>query len=89
LGNVQAIREREEIMPSTLTFTGPIGPGNSLTSKVFNNVIRADWRLKDKVLEVEQSSDNPQGNYITELDVRSITTVTHTISAGDHTITVS
>jgi hypothetical protein len=73
----------------TLTFTGPIGPGRSLTSKVFNNVAIVAWKLAEEVLEIVQTSDNPQGNTVTELDIAPVTTVVHTVTATVHSITVS
>jgi hypothetical protein len=73
----------------TLTFTGPIGPGRTITAKVFNNVKDVHWKLEEEVLEIIQRSDNPQGNYITELDIAASTTVTHTVTATVHSITVT
>lgn len=73
----------------TLTFTGPIGPARTITAKVFNNVKELHFRLEDEVLEVVQRSDNPQGNYITELDIAAVTVTTDVITATVHAFTVS
>lgn len=73
----------------TVTFTGKIGPGNQLTSKLFSRVRAVNLDLEDGVMEVIQASDNPQGNTVTQLELAGITTLTDTITAGVHAIVAS
>ena len=71
-------------MPDKLTFTGPIGPGNSVTSLVFADVKELRYDLDKFCLQVVETSGK-----VTDLDIYASTTVTHTISSRVHTIAVS
>ena len=70
-------------MPSQLTFTGPIGPGNTVTAKVFTGVTNVDYNLTNYNMRIVCD----QG--IIFVDINAITTITHTISSKNHTITIT
>lgn len=72
-------------MPSTVTFTGPIGIGVSVTSLVFTNVTSVQFEIERNVVRITQSSPNK----ITYIDYDATTTVTYTISGADATVTIS
>lgn len=73
---------------STLTITGKLGPGNTVTSLVFNNVIDLDFQLDKSNLSVTYlgSQNMPKTQ---NFDIFATTTVTFTISAGAATVTIS
>lgn len=72
-------------MPSTLTYTGKIGPGNTLTAKVFSDVTDIAFHLDRKTIEVTHAIP-PR---ISHLDYVGVATITYTISGTNATITVS
>ena len=73
-------------MPSTLTVTGVVGPGKTLTTQVFNNVVSVKLEFTKKVLRVEY---NANGLTTVDIDVSGATTYTLTYSAPNYTFTVS
>lgn len=75
-------------MPSQLTYTGKIGPGNTLTSKVFPDVRMMAFDFDKRVLQVNyyQGSEPEE----VHLDMAGGTvTLTDTIAANQHTIVIS
>lgn len=74
-------------MPSsgTLTVTGTIGPGNTLTAAVFSDVIEFGFDIPNSLLKFRI------GTHWNEIDISAATTITVTLSgaAGNYTITVS
>lgn len=72
-------------MPSTVTFTGQLGPGLTITAKVFSNVTDVDFQIDRGVLQITHGI--PQ--QITHLELSNTATVTDTISSGNHTFTIS
>ena len=69
----------------TLTITGKIGAGITVTSLVLTNVSKIEFDLAANVIRVFQSSLNK----ITEFDYAVEATVTWTISGTTATITIS
>jgi hypothetical protein len=70
-------------MPSTATVTAKIGPAQSLTATVFNNVTSFNFDVVAKVLTVVANG------ITTMMDINAATTVTCTIATGNFTLTVS
>jgi len=75
-------------MPTKLTYTGGIGPGNSVTSLVFNNVVDMEFNFIDKVIIVSYL-DAAGMNKVQSLDLNVLTTITWTTASGVGTITMS
>lgn len=70
--------------PSTVTFTGPIGPGKSVTSLQFTHVRQLNYNFAAATVEVLDSSPNS-----TFFDISAISTITATISSDVATFTMS
>jgi len=75
-------------MPTKLTYTGGIGPGNSVSSLVFNNVVDMEFNFIDKVIIVSYL-DAAGMNKVQSLDLNVLTTITWTTASGVGTITMS
>lgn len=71
-------------MAHKITVTGKIGPGNTITSLVFNDVKSFFLDLIRGQAQIEQIN-----NQITNIDIDGTTTLTDTIAAKQHTIVVS
>jgi hypothetical protein len=71
-------------MPNKITVTGSIGPGNTLTAQVFNNVTDLDFDLAEQDLKIVSD-----GGKTTHVDLYTIATVTYTIAAHVATVTIS
>ena len=69
---------------STITVTGPTGPGKTLTAVVFNLVTRLEFDLAGQNLRIVSD-----GGKNTNIDLNTIATVTYTISAHVATVTIS
>lgn len=73
---------------SRVTYTGRIGPGVTLTSKVFNDVKNFSMDFVKRVLTITYMLNNEQ--LTTELDISGASmTLTDTITANDHVIAIS
>lgn len=70
-------------MAAKVTVTGTIGPGNSVTSLVFNGVSEFTFDTVNNRLII-----NINGEF-TYVGISAATTVTCTISGGAYTLTVS
>lgn len=71
-------------MPSQVTITAmKTGPASALT-KVFTNVTKLTYDFLGKTAKIE-SLDNPA----IDIDIDGAATITHTISAKNHTVAVS
>lgn len=75
-------------MIGTLTYTGSTGPGQALTSAVFNNVTDIEFDYIHQVLRVTYSNTGGP-SIIAILDLSVPTTFTYTLSGGVATITIS
>lgn len=71
-------------MPATVTLTGVIGPGNSLTSRAFSNVLVFTIDTRNNVIEMVFD-----GGIATQVSVNAATTVTATKSGTTWTLTIS
>lgn len=60
---------------TSITLTGKLGPGNSVTSLVLNNALSVRFDLLKKVLEVDYLDNGP---HHAEYDLADITAVTVT-----------
>lgn len=69
-------------MPSQLTYTGSIGPGQALTSQVFTDVTDLTFDLIGKMLFVSWGVPNVTA----QLSLAANATVSWTISGNNHTI---
>jgi len=71
----------------TVTVTGQIGPGLTVTSLVLSNVTSISFLIASNVLRVVNVVGNTPKT--TDFDLRTIATVTYSISSHIATITVS
>lgn len=71
---------------ATVIITGKIGPGNSVTSLVFNNVTGVNFQITNNTIDIEQA-DSAEKHTIFDYDATA--TVTYTISGNVATITIS
>lgn len=74
-------------MPGTATITGKVGPGNTLTTQVFNNVSFFSVDTANEVLTL--TYNNGPGQTTILIDVSAATTWTLTVSGNTYTLTVS
>jgi hypothetical protein len=72
-------------MAATLTVTGYTGPGQTLTAKVFTNVLAFHVDTPTSMLSFTQSGSQ-QTTYV---DITAATTVTATKSGTTWTLTIS
>lgn len=70
-------------MPNTATITGSVGPNQTMTAQVFNNVSSANFDFNGQTVTINS------GRGQTIVDLYGITTVTYTISNHLATITLS
>lgn len=71
-------------MPTgTVTITGTLGPGQSVTSLAFDNVSSINFDLARSVISITAN------NKTTDFSYNDIDTVTYTISGTTATITIS
>lgn len=71
--------------PSKVTFTGAIGPGNSVTSMALTNVRQVNFQFDRGICEVQYYG----AAQATALPIDGISTVTVTIAADVATFTMS
>ena len=76
-------------MPSQVTFTGSLGPGQSVTSKVFPNVIGVNLRILDGVADISYRPNVGDQVKIVSVQISNSATLTDTIASGNHTIAIS
>jgi len=74
-------------MSATVTVTGTVGPGNTLTAGVFTGVSEFTINAETNMLYFTQP--NAQGNTRKEVSVNAATTVTATKSGTTWTLTIS
>jgi len=74
-------------MPHQVSITAKTGPDRTITAAVVPNVIRMDFDLNDKVLQVH--TENQAGNQIKEYELGAVTTVTCTITGGNWAFVLS
>lgn len=70
-------------MAATVTVTGTVGPGNTLTAGVFNGVTEIKIDTVQNMLYV-QANDGPH-----EVSIAAATTITATKSGSTYTLTIS
>lgn len=68
---------------ATVTITGAIGPGLSVTSLVLSDVTDVDFQIKNNTIAIAQDDK------VTTFDYDATATVTYTISGNAATITIS
>ena len=71
---------------ATVTITGKIGPGFTVTSLVFTEVTGIDFQIKNNTIDIVQAE---KAQKHTIFDYESTATVTYTISGDAATITIS
>jgi hypothetical protein len=71
--------------PSKATVTAVIGIAKTITSAVFNDVKKFIWNIENGSLDIEYGTPK---RYVC-LDAAALSSVTHTVASGVHTITVS
>lgn len=69
---------------SSVTVTGQVGPGKTITAKEFTNVSKIEY--DSKLVKLSITHD---GGIITDVEIASATTVTATLAAGVMALTVS
>lgn len=70
-------------MPATLTVTGKVGPGNTVTAGVFTGVTNININTVNNMLQFTQDA------VVKEIDVNAADTVTATKSGTTWTLTIS
>lgn len=68
---------------ATVTITGTIGPGQSVTSLVLTGVTGIDFQIANNTIAIHQDDK------VTTFDYNATATVTYTISGNAATITIS
>lgn len=76
-------------MPSQVTFTGQLGAGVTVTSKVFTNIIRLDLDIARGVAGIYQQMSATEPPAVTWVSISASATLTDTIASGNHTIVIS
>jgi hypothetical protein len=71
---------------ATVTVTGTIGPGNTVTAGVFNNIQFFTLNPVTSMLQMTDVNDK-----VTEVSIAAATTITVVLSAaaGNYTVTIS
>jgi len=69
---------------SQITVTSTIGPGQAITAKVFPNLRALHLDIVRGVLTIECTGKQP-----VDVSLSAVTTLTDTITAGDHVIVAS
>jgi hypothetical protein len=75
-------------MPTKLTYTGGVGPGNSVSSLVFSNVVEMDVDFNKKVI-ILTYLDAAGQQHVQSLDLNVLGTITWTTASGVGTIAMS
>ena len=71
---------------ATVTITGVLGPGLSVTSQVFTGVTGLNFNIKDNTIEIIQAELAEKHTFF---DYDATATVTYTISGDAATITIT
>lgn len=71
-------------MPSQITVTSSIGPGQTITTKVFSDLKVLHLDIARGIMTIESINKQP-----VEVSLSGITTLTDSISSGLHTIVAS
>ncbi len=71
---------------ATVTVTGKIGPGNTVTSLVFTDVTGLNFNIADNTIEIVQAGKAERHTFF---DYDATTTVTYTITGDAAAITIS
>jgi len=72
-------------MAATATVTGKVGPGNTLTAAVFQQVAQVQFDCVGNILTLIDVN----GSVVHQIDVNAATTITATKSGSTYTFTVS
>jgi hypothetical protein len=72
-------------MPATVTVTGTVGPGNTITAGVFTGITSCRFDTVNNMLILERGD----GNSPFEVSIAAATTITATKSGSTYTFTVS
>lgn len=75
-------------MASKVTVTGKVGPGNTVTALVVNDVTYFGIDTKNEILRVVAGGNDPSAKG-QEFDIGAATTITVTVSGTDYTVVVS
>ncbi len=76
-------------MPGTVTLTGPSGPAKTMTAQQFVGVSNVNIDLDRKVLQITLGPTSLAPGRVQEMDIAATTTLTDTITSGNHVIVVS
>ena len=71
---------------ATVTVSGKIGPGKTVTSLVFTDVAGIDFQIKNNTIDIFQDTETPRH---TIFDYDATATITYTIAGDASTITIS
>jgi hypothetical protein len=75
-------------MPHSVVVTSAkTGPDRTVAGVTIQNVIRVDFQLNDKRIQVH--TDPSGGMNVREFDLAPLTTVTFGIVAGNYTVTIA
>lgn len=69
-------------MPATVTVTGKVGPGNTLTAAVFSNVSEFAFDCQKNMLTFQQDA------VVKQVDIGAATTITLTKSSSTYVLTI-
>lgn len=73
------------VPPASLTITSTVGPGLSAVANSFSNVVNLEYDFVKNTVKVTHAG----GRLISYYDYSAIVTVTHTISGGATTVTIT
>jgi len=74
-------------MSATVTVTGTVGPGNTLSAGVFSGVSEFTINCESNMIYFTQP--NASGNTRKEVSIAAATTITATKSGSTYTLTIS
>lgn len=73
------------VPPAAVTITSTVGPGLSAVANSFTNVVNLEYDFAKNTVKVTHAG----GRLISYYDYSAIVTVTHTISGGATTVTIT
>lgn len=76
-------------MPSQLTITAKTGPAQQVTAQIIPNVSVVTLDLQRQLVQVYAGGTQEGAAPVKEFDLNGVTTLTDSISSGNHTLVIS
>lgn len=73
--------------PNSVTITAKIGPGNTVTSLVFADVVDLDFQFDEQVIEIAYMKNGTRKTQ--QFSLTGVTAVTDTVTATLHAFVIS